>query len=187
MIQLFNLKYLGLLIGLLSILIFLVFQHCFDVKILQGISYTISTVSFLILFLSLIWQIFWKIPILSKRIFPNLSGKWKIKIYWQDTERNTSGEIDGTAIIRHTLIKIAMAVKTEGSNSETICVHLIKLDSDTKKIAYIYKNSFKDKLNTRSQNQTGAVILTINEFFNAMEGNYFTDGNTKGTVYLSRA
>ena len=83
--------------------------------------------------------------------------------------------------------KIAMAVKTEGSNSETICVHLIKLDSDTKKIAYIYKNSFKDKLNTRSQNQTGAVILTINEFFNAMEGNYFTDGNTKGTVYLSRA
>lgn len=91
-----------------------------------------------ILILCNIWDYIWKrYPILSKFIFPNLNGKWKITIKWEDKIGN-KGEVIGDCIIHQSIFSIIINIDTPNSKSETLTVSPEKITKLVKLNYFIF-------------------------------------------------
>lgn len=140
-----------------------------------------------ILILCHIWDYIWKrYPILSKFIFPNLNGKWKITIKWEDKIGN-KGEVIGDCIIHQSIFSISINIDTPNSKSETLTVSPEKNHQTGEiKLFYIYKNEVKNKGNKPHGMYDGAAMLKISPSHSILEGNYFTSKQGFGYFELVR-
>ena len=133
------------------------------------------------------WRLIWKfIPILNEWLFPDINGEWEVEIDWIWDEN--SGNKKGTAYIKQNLLKMNMELITDQSESETLIVHPVKDSGSGRPIVYyVYRNLPKELGGQSSDSHEGAAILKLDPKNTAvLEGNYFTNRNTRGRFKLSR-
>jgi hypothetical protein len=179
MYQLFNIKSVIttlLIAGVLLLFAIIAYNNNINFDTLRT---ALALVSVLTIIILLGWRIIWKISVLNNW-YPDLTGTWDITINWQDLKNGLNGKVGGTAEIKCSLHKITMTINTDGSNSETLCCHPRKTETE-RELLYIYSNRAKNNPNTKSQNQSGAGMLKVQNS-NKLEGNYWTDTQTKGTI-----
>lgn len=143
----------------------------------------------LIALFSFAWRWVWSMfPSLNLLLFPDLNGRWNMKIHWSGPEEN-GGIVAATAIIKQNLIRISMEVYSTGSDSETLIAHPRKDPESGRPILYyVYRVIPKQTHSDAGGAYEGAAIL---KFQNApageLRGNYFTSKYTKGYFSLTRA
>lgn len=133
------------------------------------------------------WESIWeKFPILSELLFPNLNGRWQIKIHWIGGEDN--GTVDATAVIKQSLLKISMEVMSESSDSETLIAQPKKdPESGRPLLFYVYRVTPKQIDQNSGPIYEGAAFLKFDgKKRNSLNGNYFTSRFTRGHFAMQR-
>lgn len=133
------------------------------------------------------WRFIWKkIPKLNDWLFPDINGTWNVEIHWNWKQNNgkiKSGLKKGEVIIKQNFLTLSMELSTDESESETLVIQPKKNPtSGNISFYYIYRNTPKgNKLKLKPH--IGTAILKVNAKNNAiLEGNYFTDRDTKGLL-----
>lgn len=139
-----------------------------------------------------VWEYIWYcVPIFNKWFFPNLNGKWDVEINWTwDKEGGviTKGIKRGELYIKQNFIQLSMELLTDESESETLVVQPKKhVESGRLQLYYIYRNTSKNCKNKLVSSHIGTAILkSSHENYLILEGNYFTDRNTKGSFKFTK-
>jgi len=121
---------------------------------------------------------------------PDIRGMWKVELKsnWIDPKTNQQiPPIHGYAAIRQTLTSLSIRLMTKESRSMLIA-HSIEKEADGLfRLAAIYRNEPKIELQgERSEIHHGSFSLEIHgEPVSLMEGHYWTDRGTKGSMSLS--
>ncbi|MFY9089503.1 hypothetical protein [Arcobacter aquimarinus] len=192
MINLFPLtKVITTLCAIYAFILFTIFSFSGNSLTSSEIFRYASLFEFLIFMLFTIgWKWIWKvIPKLNDLIFPNLNGEWDVKINWcwkKDNETK-EGTVNGKVYIKQTFLTLSMELITEESESETLAIHP-KRQSESGRLVlyYTYLNTPKNTL-VDSKPHRGTAILKLDFATNdKLEGNYFTDRYTKGTLELNK-
>lgn len=135
----------------------------------------------ILLLFSFGWKYIWKcIPILNEWLFPDINGLWTVEIHWTWGEKK--GIKKGEVIIKQNIFSLSMELITDESESETL-VAIPKKNSESGRLQlyYIYRNI--PKATTQLQSHIGTAILKFSpKNLSLLEGNYFTDRNTKGVL-----
>jgi len=145
----------------------------------------------ILIFIYFGWRKVWKkFPFLESWIFPDLNGEWEINIHWLGAE-DKNGIVNGTCTIKVDFFKVSLVVKTQGSDSVTLCVRLAKnSESGCPTLHYLYRVTPKFMKNEEihfQEEYNGAAILTLDkDCNNTLSGNYFTDRYTKGHFVIKR-
>ncbi len=142
-----------------------------------------------IIFIILIsgWSYLWKwFPKLNDLIFPDIRGVWDVEIHWKWGDKK--GIKEGRAHIKQNAIRLSMELITDESESETLVVQPKRnQESGRLKLYYIYRNTPKNIGNNSIQPHIGTAILKFDPAnISVLEGNYFTDRDTKGVFKLIR-
>lgn len=121
---------------------------------------------------------------------PVLCGTWnaELKTEWIDPVTGEQpGPIDGYMAIRQTFSKLSMRLMTRESSSETVAEKIIQSDDGIYKVVMVYTNQPKLELRgKRSEIHNGAFILTVHgQPPESLNGHYWTDRSTRGTMRLS--
>ena len=134
----------------------------------------------------------WALPIFRvwfvKR--PDLRGMWRVQIksHWTDPKTDSKPElIEGYAAVRQTLTTLSIRLMTAESRSHLLA-HSIKLESDgIYRLAGVYRNEPElDLRGHRSEMHHGSFLFEVHGSPpTAMEGEYWTDRLTRGTMQLS--
>ena len=133
------------------------------------------------------WEQIWStFPSLNTILFPNMNGKWKMKIHWQGLGR--SGTVDAIAVIKQNLLRISMEVTSTASDSETLMAHPKKdPESGRPVLYYVYRVVPKYSIPNAGHTYEGTAILKFYGTSGAeLSGNYFTSMQTKGRFVLTR-
>lgn len=138
----------------------------------------------LVLF-SFVWRYLWQwIPKLNEWLFPDINGLWDVEIHWIWQEKK--GVKHGEVHIKQNIFTLSMELFTDESESETLVVQPKKnSESGRLHLYYIYRN--EPKSTTPLESHIGTAILKFPpQNTSLLEGNYFTDRNTKGVLKLKR-
>jgi hypothetical protein len=113
---------------------------------------------------------------------PYIGGTWKGEIY---SDYNGGMKIDSEIKIIQDLFKTKIKVKTNESESETIVSDFVINGNDDNILFYTYRNEPKADVRFRSAIHYGSVQLRLVSR-NDLEGSYWTDRKTTGTMKLHR-
>ncbi len=128
----------------------------------------------------------WKFPIIHTVFvpFPDLSGTWKGQItsLWKDEK---TGEqippIDAFLVVHQTYSSLNLRMITKESRSDLLSGNIIPNSSGPHKIAGIFENIPSIMVRERSPIHYGGILLEFhNGDFPALEGEYWTDRDSKG-------
>ena len=125
----------------------------------------------------------WLIP------FPDLNGTWQgtIQTNWKDADGKTPGPIPTILTIKQSFARISCVMRT-GEMESYSYVEGFRIDKDAqiRKLCYSYTSSPKTALRDRSTPHDGTMLFNImGESANRLEGEYWTQRRTTGTVKLS--
>ncbi|MBL5826867.1 hypothetical protein [Serratia fonticola] len=194
MINLIPIRVMILIVSVLYAATILVISHFSHSESTSFISYLspswkLATILNIVLWLvfSRGWRCIWRrFPSLNEHIFPDLNGKWKIKIHWVKGEEH--GIVEGDAWIKQSLINMSMGINTQDSESETLIVQPQKDSvSGRPMIYYIYKNTPKNTSPKNPGAYEGTALLKIcltNK--NELNGNYYTNRASHGYYILNK-
>jgi len=125
----------------------------------------------------------WLIP------FPDLNGTWQghIQTNWNDSEGNIPGPISTILTIKQSFGRMSCVMRTEEMEShsyvEGFCVDK---DAQVRQLCYSYTSRPKAALRDRSTPHDGTILFNIiGTPVRRLEGEYWTQRNTTGTVTLS--
>ena len=184
-------KIIGILSALYAVLLSLVFFFTDSSDVIENIITTVkyaTAYEILILFtLMFWWRGIWKIfPSLNNLIFPDINGIWNVEIHWQWGDK--AGVKEGKVHIKQDFLNLSMEFLTDESESETLIVKPKKDPTSGRfQIYYVYRNFPKHHDGNSSAPHTGAAILKFDPVNTSiLEGNYFTDRNTKGMFKLTK-
>lgn len=121
---------------------------------------------------------------------PDLRGSWRVELKsnWIDPHTNQSiPPIHGYASIRQTLTKLSLRLMTKESQSKLIAYSITQEEDGLFRLAAIYRNEPKIELQgQRSEIHHGSLLLELHgESCSLMEGHYWTDRGTKGSMRLT--
>lgn len=134
----------------------------------------------------------WMIPVLYPWFVstPDLSGTWNGKIIssWIDVK---TGEpipsIDAFLVIYQTYSSINIRLITRESKSDLLSGNFIQNASGPTKIAGVYNSIPNSLLRDSSPIHYGGLLLEVHNGEKIiLDGEYWTDRNTKGTLYLDK-
>ena len=135
----------------------------------------------------LLWKRLWAIfPSLNTLLFPDLNGRWQMRIHWIGA--NDSGSVNATATIKQDFLRISMEVKSEKSDSETMMAKPKKdPESGRPVLYYVYRVVPKQTSAYAGPSYEGAAILKFDTAqIDSLAGNYFTSRKTTGHFELTR-
>ena len=129
------------------------------------------------------WRLFypWLVP------YPNLEGKWSGQLL--STYDDPNGEEIATEIsIHQTFFNIQVKIKTGESRSHSISARFdIDKDRGFERLIYSYMNTPNADVRERSEIHHGTTMLNFEGFkVDNLEGNYWTDRKTTGTIAVSK-
>jgi hypothetical protein len=156
------------------------------VKIALGGSAALGVI--LYLFFEYAWRLIWRLfPSLNTKFFPDLNGKWEMKIEWN--RQNNNGVAYATADIKHDLLRFSMEVHSRDSDSETLLAQPKKdAESGRPSLFYVYRVVPKRTAGRIDPPYTGVAVLKLSSINqHGLEGNYFTDAMTQGHFELTKA
>ena len=133
------------------------------------------------------WRRFWRwFPGLSRRLYPDIDGEWKIKIEWRDQEG--SGIVDAKATIRQDFLRVSMEVASHSSDSRTLIAQPKKdPESGVPLLYYVYEVTPKSIGGNAGTPYFGVATLRFTEGEGEeLRGNYWTNRQTSGYFQLSR-
>lgn len=121
---------------------------------------------------------------------PNLKGTWQVKLVsnYRDAITNEPIDpIDAAMVVRQTFSQLSMRLLTNESSSKLIASNLIANSDGTFDIVGVYQNEPQILLRgARSEIHFGALKLELHEAkAESLEGHYWTDRETKGSITLS--
>jgi hypothetical protein len=133
----------------------------------------------------------WRLPIfrgwLIKR--PILVGVWRVELQsnWINPETDAGmAPIHCFMIIRQTASAISFRLVTPESTSETVSAGIEICSDGTFEISCTYRNKPRSAFRHRSQVHYGAMLLNADGLTpTRLEGEYWTDRNTLGSVVLT--
>jgi hypothetical protein len=134
----------------------------------------------------------WKFPFLYPWFIstPDVSGTWKGQIIssWEDDKTEIPVEpIDAFLVIYQTFSSINIRMVTKESKSDLLSGNIIHNQAGPDKIAGIYNNIPNILIRERSPIHYGGLLLEIyNGEQTNLEGEYWTDRNTKGTLRFNK-
>lgn len=135
------------------------------------------------------WK-WWPLRLCSK--IPDLNGTWCVELH-STYEIPETGKrvapIQGFASIRQTYSKLSIRLMTKDSDSFLIASNILQRDDNTIEIAGVYQSDPKVHLRGKeSEIHYGSFkVRLVGNPVAAMDGHYWTDRHTKGTVtYGSR-
>lgn len=134
------------------------------------------------------WRQIWKwVPVLNRWLYPDLNGAWKVSIDWERS--GETGHTEATAHIRQTLTQLSMTLKSDKSESSTICCVPRKDPvSGRPLLDYLYNNEPKQGIAGDHERHIGAATLKVGvDNHDELTGNYFTDRATKGHYTMVRS
>lgn len=125
----------------------------------------------------------WLVP------FPNLNGTWQghIQTDWRDTEGKTPGPIPAMLTVKQTFGRMSCLMRTSEMEShsylEGFC---IDKGEQVRQLCYSYTSKPKSALRNRSTPHDGTMLFNIiGNPANKLEGEYWTQRKTTGTVTLT--
>ncbi len=142
----------------------------------------------LFVFFAYAWRRVWQlVPRLNNAVFPDLNGTWDMRIEWNRGEAN--GVAQAIATIRQDFLRISMEVHSKDSDSETLLAQPKKdAESGTPVLYYIYRVIPKRTAGKNDPPYDGAAVLRLSPTAQVgLQGNYFTDANTRGHFQLTRS
>lgn len=125
-------------------------------------------------------------------IFNKWAWKWKIIRYFHNVpvlSKKYKGTFisnvdqvsrDGEIFIAQTFLSVSVQLKTEESSSWSIVATLHKTEG-VDRLIYTYQNESRAEIRKRSPIHYGTALLNINDS-TILEGNYYTDRNTSGSM-----
>jgi hypothetical protein len=132
------------------------------------------------------WRYLWRqFPALN-RFFPDISGKWTIRIAWQMGDRN--GNVDAEATIEQNFLRISMDVTSPDSESQTLIAQP-KRDPESGRalLYYVYLVTPKARGTSTITPYYGAAILKFSDIAGGeLSGNYWTTKQSFGHFLLAR-
>ena len=152
---------------------------------LRTMSAAISITTIIVtIFVSWAWKyrIFrgWLVPV------PNLNGDWEGCIKYNYAGKDTSRKIK--VHIKQTFTSIIVKLETKESKSKNFCGSFnIDRNRDEKQLIYSYFNEPDMKLRERSPLHYGTTKLDISQDNKTMEGEYWTNRNSGGTITLKKS
>lgn len=146
---------------------------------------TVNTVAYF-LFSKFLWKF---------RIFrgwfvnvPNLNGTWKGEIHsnWKNPETNASPPpIPVILTINQSLFSISCVMRTkEMTSRDFISGFRVDEDSQIKELSYSYDSSPIREVRHRSPKHSGTIVFNVIEEAKKLEGEYWTERLTNGTIKL---
>jgi len=133
------------------------------------------------------WRwIWWLVPLLNRTVFPDLNGRWQMRIEW--THKGKKGVKEATATIRQTFLKISMEVDSHDSYSETI-VAQPKKDPESGRpiLVYVFRVTPR-RTGAETPSYLGSATLRLLPGKRlALAGNYFTDAESQGHFQIRRS
>ena len=131
----------------------------------------------------------WKWPLVNGWLVkrPNLNGTWKIVLHsdWINPKTGKGiASINGYLFIRQSFSQLSIRLTTKESASESISSAFKAEDDGTLKLASVYRNVPKAKVRDRSEIHHGTLLLSIGFLDEKIEGEYWTDRNSKGSIEL---
>jgi len=151
-----------------------------------GITVTVVTLAS-ILFVNFIWK--W--GLLRRWLVqrPNLSGTWKCKLVSNYTVEGKGVEKTVYVVIRQSLLSIHFSMYTDEARSVSISENITMDRGGLFSLAIVYRNTPKvEHRQEKSEMHYGAALFTdISYDTNCIEGHYWTDRNTNGSLdFLKR-
>lgn len=122
---------------------------------------------------------------------PDLRGSWKATLHsdWEDPDTGQRvPPIEAYMVVRQTLTTLSMRLFTEKSRSVLIA-HAIETEPDGLfGLSAVYRNSPKiEYQGMHSAIHHGALLIEVHEVKpESLEGHYWTDRGTRGTIELER-
>ena len=154
------------------------------VDFLRTMSAAISITTIIVTtFVSWAWKfrIFrgWLVPV------PNLNGDWEGCIKYNYAGKDTSRKIK--VHIKQTFTSIYVKLETKESKSKNFCGSFnIDKNRGEKQLIYSYFNEPDVKYRNRSPLHYGTTKLDISQDNKTMEGEYWTNRNSGGTISLKK-
>lgn len=171
----------------LSVFFFIVISFIFEnYNKLSLLSYSIN-ISLIIWFLFTKWIWKWNIFYSWLVPFPKLAGKWNVEIISVDINGEKTN-YKGTFDIFQTFFNIVFSFNSEYGSSKSIVSNFnIDREKDIKEIYFVYLNEPKNSTDRNITKHYGSTkLLFKDENLNILEGSYFTDGQRKGDIKLTR-
>lgn len=131
------------------------------------------------------WKLFqgWLIP------FPDLNGTWQghIQTNWKDAEGKTPGPIPTILTIKQSFGRMSCVMRTGEMESHSFLEGFcIDKDAQVRQLCYSYTSRPKASLRGRSTPHDGTMLFNIiGEPVHKLEGEYWTQRQTRGTVTLT--
>ena len=147
-----------------------------------------TVIGALVLILTLFDKWLWRLPILHPWFVatPDLQGTWKgtIASTWIDPKtNNTLPPIEAYLVIKQTFSSIHLRMFTKESESESVAGEIVRERDGCLNIAGVYRNTPKLLLRQESPIHHGGKLLHVRgEPPDTLEGQYWTDRNTKGEM-----
>ena len=161
---------------------YLIISKLFHSSLFGDISKTVSIFVFVFFVYSKwLWK---KSPFIKFLPFPYLGGIWQgeLKSTYEDDMT-----IKLRVEIKHSLFHPYLKMYTDESHSISNSFSFnIDEDKGIRQIIYTYQNNPKATERHHSSIHYGAAVLNFNEKGNFMEGNYWTDRKTTGTIELTK-
>ena len=157
--------------------------------ILQILSTVVSIdLIFYLLFVSFLWKfrIFrnWLVP------FPNLDGTWRgeIRTTWTDPETGERpGPIPAILTIKQSFLNISCVMRTAEMSSRSLTSEFV-LDKENQleRLVYTYDSDPIQTVKERNPQHCGTMSFNIvkEQEKNKLEGGYWTDRKTTGTIKM---
>ena len=127
----------------------------------------------------------WRIRVLHgwfvKR--PILFGLWKIELRseWNaPATSNRLGAIDAYLVVRQTYSHLSLRLLTKESSSETLVAEIVEAADGMFRIYAVYRNEPRPEFRERSPIHYGALLIEFERDSRRLDGNYWTDRNSRG-------
>ena len=120
---------------------------------------------------------------------PDLRGTWKAQIHtdWVDPlTRAVKPPVEAYVVIRQTLVNLSMRLFTEDARS-ILVAHSIELEPDGLfSLSAVYRNTPKiEYQGPQGAIHHGALLIEIHSVRPTdLEGHYWTDRNTRGSIHM---
>lgn len=161
---------------------------------IESVAATLATTVMLVYGVMLIFALYlwpWRIfrRWLVKR--PDLRGSWKATLHsdWTDPVTNQKvPPIEAYVIVRQALATLSMWLFTGKSQSKSIA-YSVEPDTDGLfNLSLIYRNEPKIEYQGKGSSiHHGALLIVVHEVWpQRLEGHYWTDRETRGTIVLER-
>jgi len=144
-------------------------------------SSSLATAAIILLYVSWRW-----VPTVQLSIFPYLGGRWSGVLCF--TSKHGPEHRDVHLEIKHTLFDIKLFLDSNESTSSTLVVHAERNpDFQRYRIFYVYLNERKEGVEGAGVRYRGLAVMRVEWGPQPeLQGDYFTETNSSGTLHLKR-